>query len=90
MSIVQQFNDGFCKATEGKSKEEQDRMMKMLADAFKKNNNYQECSLRALVNKREPQAKCVKCNKMFLIEEIAKANGCPDCKQNEEFDVLEE
>ena len=75
---------------EGKSKEEQDRMMKMLANAFKKNPNYQESSLRALVNKREPQAKCVKCDKMFLVEEIRIANGCPDCKQKDDFEVFEE
>ena len=89
MSIVQQFNDGLCKAMEGKSQEEQSRMMKMLADAFKKNPNYQEVSLKALVNKKEPQAKCVKCDKFFLIEEIKEAKGCPDCKQTEDFEVFD-
>jgi Zn finger protein HypA/HybF involved in hydrogenase expression len=89
MSIVQQFNDGLCNAMEGKSQEEQDRMMKMLADAFKANGS-QECSLKALIGKKEPQAKCIKCNKMFLIEEIRIANGCPDCKQTEDFEVLGE
>jgi len=37
MSIVQQFNDGLEKAMSGKSQEEQDKMMQMLADAFKAN-----------------------------------------------------
>jgi len=44
--------------------------------------------LRALVNKRDPQVKCVKCDKMFLIEEVINANGCPDCKQTEGFKVF--
>ena len=89
MGVVQQLTDGLCRAMEGKSKEEQDKMMKMLADAFKANGS-QECSLKALIGKRKPQAKCVKCNKMFLIEEIVTANGCPDCKQTEDFEVFVE
>ncbi len=89
MSIVQQFNDGLSMAMEGKSQEEQDRMMKMLSDAFKANGS-QECSLKALINKRSPQAKCIRCDKRFLIEEVIEAKGCPDCKQVEEFEVYEE
>jgi phage FluMu protein Com len=76
-------------AMNGKSQEEQDRMIKMLADAFKANGS-QECSLKALVDKRSPQAKCVKCDKLFLVEEVIEAKGCPDCKQIEDFEVYEE
>lgn len=81
MSIISQFNDGLEKVMEGKSQEEQDEMMKMLAQGFKDNPNCQECSLKALINKNQPQKRCIHCNKMFLVDEIA--NGCPDCKQNE-------
>jgi len=63
----------------------------MLSNAFKKNENFQECSLKALVHKREPQVGCVSCNKMFLIDEVTEKMGCPDCgKDDFEISLKEE
>lgn len=84
MSIQQQFADGINKVLEGLPKEEQEKKLNILGNAFKA-NGWQECSARALVNKREPQIVCPRCNKCFLVEEIVENNNvCPKCGFKEE------
>jgi len=79
MSIMQQFSDGVNKALEGCSEEEVNQKLDMLSNAFKENSDFQECSIKALVNKREPEVRCVHCDKIFLVDEVIEKMGCPDC-----------
>jgi len=82
MSVGKMLANKINDVLETKSDEEVSWFLGEFAKGLK-NNGGQHCSLKMLTcgnPENIPHAKCIPCDKWFGIDEIEKADGCPDCK----------